>query len=68
MDRSQFVEQVAAIDLEISMLRGRIRPMEFNLARGGLTESDRTEYARLQEDVGKLAERKARLRDEFAKV
>jgi hypothetical protein len=68
VDRSQFVEQVAAIDLEISVLRGRIRPMEFSLARGGLAESDRAEYARLREDVGRLAEQKARLRNEFAKI
>jgi hypothetical protein len=61
MDRMQFVDQIAALDLQISKLRARMMPMRKNDIGG-----DRTEHDHLQQEVRRLVDRKAELRVAFA--
>jgi FtsZ-binding cell division protein ZapB len=61
MDRMQFVDQIAALDLQISELRERMMPMRKNGVEG-----DRTERDYLQQQLRRLVDRKAELRTAFA--
>ena len=61
MDRMQFVDQIAALDLQISKLRERMTPIRKNDVAG-----DRTEHDHLQQQVRRLVDRKAELRTAFA--
>ena len=61
MDRMQFVDQIAAIDLEISTLRQQMAPM---CKRD--VDSDRAAHDQLQQQVRRLVDRKAELRIAFA--
>jgi len=61
MDRMQFVDQIAAIDLQISTLRERMMPTR-KTDDGG----DRTDRDELQRQVRRLVDRKAELRTAFA--
>lgn len=61
MDRMQFVDQIAALDLQISRLREQMTPI-----RKSGVESDRTEHDHLQQKVRQLVEQKAELRVAFA--
>lgn len=61
MDRMQFVDQIAALDLQISKLRERMMPMRKNDLPG-----DRTEHDHLQQELRRLVDRKAELRIVFA--
>jgi len=61
MDRMQFVDQIAALDLQISKLRERMMPIRKNDGTG-----DRTEHDHLQQEVRRLVDRKAELRLAFA--
>ncbi len=62
MDKSQLVDQITAIDLQISRLREQMRPI-----RGEAIEGDRMQHDRLQQEVRHLVERKAELRVALAK-
>jgi FtsZ-binding cell division protein ZapB len=57
----QFVDQIAALDLQISELRERMMPMRKNGVEG-----DRTERDYLQQQLRRLVDRKAELRTAFA--
>jgi FtsZ-binding cell division protein ZapB len=61
MDRMQFVDQIAALDLQISKLRERMRPI-----RKSEVEGDRLEHDHLQQKVRQLVDQKAELRVAFA--
>ncbi|HEX6841053.1 MAG TPA: hypothetical protein VF113_05985 [Stellaceae bacterium] len=61
MDRMQFVNQIAAIDLQISTLRERMMP-----TRKSDDGGDRTDRDDLQRQVRRLVDRKAELRTAFA--
>ena len=61
MDRMQFVDQIAAIDLQISQLRQQMTPI-----RKGDGDSDRTAQDQLQQELRRLVDRKAELRVAFA--
>jgi hypothetical protein len=61
MDRMQFVDQIAALDLQISRLRERMMPIRKSEGTG-----DRTEHDHLQQEVRRLVDRKAELRLAFA--
>ena len=62
MDRTQFVDQIGTIDLQISRLREQMRPI-----RGEPVEGDRMQHDRLRQEVQQLVDRKAELRAELAK-
>jgi hypothetical protein len=61
MDRMQFVDQIAALDLQISQLRERMTPI-----RKSGVEGDRMEHDHLQQQVRHLVDQKAELRVAFA--
>ena len=61
MDRMQFVDQIAALDLQISKLRERMTPI-----RKSDVEGDRLEHDHLQQKVRQLVDQKAELRVAFA--
>lgn len=61
MDRMQFADQIAALDLQIAQLRERMTPI-----RKSDVESDRLEHDHLRQKVQQLAEQKAELRVAFA--
>ena len=61
MDRMQFVDQIAAIDLQISRLRERMMPTRKNDDGG-----DRADRDDLQRQLRRLVEQKAELRTAFA--
>jgi len=61
MDRMQFVDQIAALDLQISKLRQQMTPI-----RKSDFDSDRTAYDHLQQQVRQLVDQKAELRVAFA--
>lgn len=61
MDRMQFVDQIAALDLRISQLRQQMTPI-----RKSDVDSDRTEHDHLQQQVRQLVDQKAELRVAFA--
>jgi hypothetical protein len=61
MDREQFVDQIAAIDLQIAQLREQMAPM-----RKSDVEIDRVQHDHLRHKVRQLADRKAELRVAFA--
>ncbi len=62
MDRTQLVDQIGTIDLQISRLREQMRPI-----RGEPVEGDRLQHDRLRQEVQRLVDRKAELRRELAK-
>jgi len=57
----QFVDQIAAIDLQISQLREQMAPI-----RKSDVEGDRLQHDRLRQKVQQLVDRKAALRVAFA--
>ncbi|HJT08028.1 MAG TPA: hypothetical protein VJ747_13940 [Stellaceae bacterium] len=61
MDRMQFVDQIAALDLQISKLRERMMPIRKNDVDGDHTERDQ-----LQQQLRRLVDQKAELRVAFA--
>jgi hypothetical protein len=61
MDRMQFVDQIAAIDLQISRLRERMMPIRKSDDGG-----DRGDRDDLQRQLRRLVEQKAELRTAFA--
>jgi hypothetical protein len=61
MDRMQFVDQIAAIDLQISQLREQMTPI-----RKSDVEGDRVQHDHLRQKVRQLVDRKAELRLAFA--
>ncbi|HEX9462906.1 MAG TPA: hypothetical protein VGB82_09935 [Alphaproteobacteria bacterium] len=61
MDRMQFVDQIAAIDLQISQLRAQMTPI-----RKSEVEGDRLQQDHLRQKVQQLVDRKAELRVAFA--
>jgi hypothetical protein len=61
MDRMQFVDQIAALDLQISQLRQQMTPI-----RKSDVDSDRVEHDHLQQQVRRLVDQKAELRVAFA--
>lgn len=61
MDRMQFVDQIAAIDLQISLLKEQMTPI-----RKSVVEGDRMEHDHLRQKVQQLVDQKAELRVAFA--
>lgn len=61
MDRMQFVDQIAALDLQISKLRERMMP-----TRKSEIVGDHAERDHLQQEVRRLVDQKAELRVAFA--
>jgi hypothetical protein len=61
MDRMQFVDQIAAIDLQISQLREQMTPI-----RKSEVDGDPTRHDHLRQKVRQLVDRKAELRVAFA--
>jgi hypothetical protein len=61
MDRTQFVDQIAAIDLQIAKLRAQMTPI-----RKSDGDSDHTDRDHLRQKVRQLADQKAELRVAFA--
>lgn len=61
MDRMQFVDQIAALDLQISKLRERMMPTRKSEIAGDHAERDH-----LQQEVRRLVDQKAELRVAFA--
>jgi hypothetical protein len=57
----QFVDQIAAIDLQISQLRQQMTPI-----RKSEVEGDRLQQDHLRQKVQQLVDRKAELRVAFA--
>jgi hypothetical protein len=65
MDRQQFLDQIAAIDLQIGNLKERNRPIARAIAHGHagrISEDDQQQCARYNEEVRRLAEQKRVLR------
>jgi hypothetical protein len=65
MDRQQFLDQIAAIDLQIGHLKERNRPIARAIAlghAGQISEDDQQQCARDNEEVRRLAEQKRVLR------
>jgi hypothetical protein len=61
MDRMQFVDQIAAIDLQIAQLREQMTPI-----RKGDVQADPLQHDDLRQKVRQLVDRKAELRVVFA--
>lgn len=63
MDKHQLIDQIGAIDLQISQLKEQMRPV-----RGEPVEGDRMKHERIRQEVQQLVDRKAGLRVELAKA
>jgi hypothetical protein len=61
MNRMQFVDQITAIDLQISQLREHMTPIGKSDVEG-----DRVQHDHLRQKVRQLVDRKAELRLAFA--
>ena len=63
MDKHQLIDQIGAIDLQISQLKEQMRPV-----RDEPVEGDRMKHERIRQEVQQLVDRKAGLRVELAKA